>query len=76
MDSSLIEQGFDLMLFGMGTVFTFLFLLVAVTVGMSKVVNHWYPEVEAVAEIVAEQPTVDPRIVSVIQIAVDRYRAR
>ena len=76
MHSTLIEQGFDLMLFGMGTVFIFLFLLVAVTVGMSKIVNHWYPEVEVDAETVAEQAPLDPRIATVIQIAIDRYRER
>ena len=76
MHSTLIEQGFDLMFFGMGTVFIFLFLLVAVTVGMSKMVNHWYPEVEADAETVAELSPLDPRIASVIQIAIDRYRER
>ena len=77
MQSTLIEQGFDLMLFGMGTVFVFLFLLVAVTVCMSKMVNHWYPEEEeAFVEIVAEQSPIDPHIASVIQVAIDRYRAR
>ena len=76
MQSTLIEEGFDLMLFGMGTVFIFLFLLVAVTVCMSKMVNHWYPEDEAFVEIVAEQSPIDPHIASVIQVAIDRYRAR
>ncbi|MBV33415.1 MAG: hypothetical protein CMK36_08290 [Porticoccaceae bacterium] len=76
MHSTLIEQGFDLMLFGMGTVFIFLFLLVTVTVGMSKIVNHWYPEVEVDTETVAAQPPLDPRIASVIQIAIDRYLER
>ena len=46
MDSTLISQGLDLMLYGMGTVFTFLTLLVAVTTLMSKVVN----------KLVVEQP--------------------
>ena len=76
MQSTLIEQGFDLMLFGMGTVFVFLFLLVGMTVCMSKMVNHWYPEEKDFVEIVTEQPPVDPRIASVIQVAIDRYRAR
>ena len=76
MQSTLIEQGFDLMLFGMGTVFVFLFLLVGMTVCMSKMVNHWYPEEEAVVEIVAEQSPLDSHIASVIQVAIDRYRAR
>ena len=76
MQSTLIEEGFALMLFGMGTVFVFLFLLVAVTVCMSKMVNHWYPEEETFVEIVAEQSPIDPHIASVIQVAIDRYRAR
>ena len=76
MQSTLIEQGFDLMLFGMGTVFVFLFLLVGMTVCMSKMVNHWFPEEKDFVEIVAEQPPVDPHIASVIQVAIDRYRAR
>ena len=76
MQSTLIEEGFDLMLFGMGTVFVFLFVLVAVTVCMSKMVNHWYPEEETFVEIVAEQSPIDPHIASVIQVAIDLYRAR
>ena len=46
MDSTLISQGLDLMLYGMGTVFTFLTLLVGVTTLMSKTVN----------KLVVEQP--------------------
>lgn len=39
MEATLIGQGLDLMLFGMGTVFTFLTLLVGVTHLMSMIVN-------------------------------------
>ena len=40
MDSSLIAQGVDLLIYGMGTVFTFLTLLVGITSLMSSLVNR------------------------------------
>lgn len=44
MQATLLEQGLDLMLFGMGTVFVFLALLVVSTAVMSKVVVRFFPE--------------------------------
>lgn len=44
MQDNLIDQGLDLMLFGMGTVFVFLTLLVFATTLMSKLVNRLVPE--------------------------------
>ena len=39
MQTSLIDQGLDLMLYGMGTVFVFLTILVFATALMSRIVN-------------------------------------
>jgi oxaloacetate decarboxylase gamma subunit len=39
MQTSLIDQGLDLMLYGMGTVFVFLIILVFATALMSRIVN-------------------------------------
>lgn len=84
MDSTLISQGLDLMLYGMGTVFTFLTLLVAVTTLMSKIVNTLVVEqpeitvspIAAGAGNLIAQSTVEPRIAKVIQAAIDQHRSK
>ena len=79
MQTTLIDQGLDLMLFGMGSVFGFLLLLVLATRVMSLLVNRWLPE-ELVSGNVSEvgagvqSSTIDPKIVKVIQSAIDRHR--
>ena len=40
MEPTLITKGLDLLLYGMGTVFTFLTLLVGITAAMSGLVNR------------------------------------
>ena len=77
MDSALVTQGLDLMLYGMGTVFTFLTLLVGITTLMSMVVNKLVVEVEeapAASLPSATAATVEPRIAKVIQAAIDQHR--
>ena len=80
MDSTLISQGLDLMLYGMGTVFTFLTLLVGVTTLMSVVVNKLVVEQPEIAvSIVSSAPVqsnVEPRIAKVIQAAIDQHRGK
>ena len=79
MESTLITQGMDLMLYGMGTVFTFLTLLVGITSLMSLVVNRLVPEeaevVSASTPLAASQGSVEPRIVKAIQAALDQHRS-
>jgi len=44
MSESLLSQGLNLMIFGMGTVFVFLTVLIFATSGMSAAVSRWFPE--------------------------------
>ena len=79
MDSMIITQGLDLMLYGMGTVFTFLTLLVGVTLVMSWLVNRLAPEEMAVIfaspQVSLVSETIEPRIVNAIQAALDQHRS-
>jgi oxaloacetate decarboxylase gamma subunit len=79
MEATLISQGTDLMLYGMGTVFTFLTVLVGITSLMSSVVNRLAPEdaevISASTATVATQGSVEPRIVKAIQAALDQHRS-
>ena len=79
MESSLITQGLDLLLYGMATVFTFLTLLVGITAAMSGLVNRLVTEdIEVAAEgpVSPQSATVEPRIAKVIQAAIDQHRGR
>jgi oxaloacetate decarboxylase gamma subunit len=82
MQDTLIDQGLNLMLFGMGTVFVFLTILVFATTLMSKLVNRFAPEaplkpVTPKAPTTASNtPTVSPNIVSAIEKAIAAHRQR
>lgn len=81
MQESLLSQGLDLMVFGMGTVFVFLALLIVVTSAMSVLVVRFFPE-PAVPVKAAKSPnrkpssTVDERTLQVIRAAIQQHRAR
>jgi len=78
MEVDLFQQGVDLMLFGMGTVFAFLILLVGASYLMSWVITRFFPEpvqLEAAVQI-APVAAVEPRIQAVIQAAIDKHRSR
>lgn len=78
-EPSLVAQGLELMVFGMGVVFVFLTMLVFVTSLMSKIVNKIAPEIEApapTAPAVTAASGVDPQLLNVLSAAVKEYRAR
>jgi oxaloacetate decarboxylase gamma subunit len=79
MEVTLISQGFDLMLFGMGTVFGFLTLLVGVTHLMSSSVNRIVSPAKGGVELnksASAAVSMDPELVSAIQLAIDKHRGR
>jgi len=44
MSSDIVEQGIELMMFGMGTVVVFLTVLICITVVMSWLIQNYFPE--------------------------------
>ncbi len=84
MESSIIERGLDLMMFGMGTVFVFLTVLIFATTAMSAVISKWFPEkvVEAAAprKRASSSPSmgmaIAPATLNILQAAIDKHRNR
>jgi len=69
--NELLYSGIELMLVGMGIVFTFLGMLVVVINAMSVLVQRFFPEHPAVA-----QSAEDPRMIAAITAAVHEYRKK
>ncbi len=74
MDSQLISQGLDLMLYGMGTVFVFLTVLVVITTFMSSTVAKFAQQPTQDNQSEGGSAQVEPYVVQVIQAAINRYR--
>ena len=80
MQESLWAQGIDLMLFGMGTVFVFLTLLVIVTMIMSAIVSKYLAE-DPDAELASvpnanSAAPVSKTTLAVIQAAIQAHRSK
>lgn len=82
METTLIDQGFSLMLYGMGTVFVFLTILVFATTLMSKVVNKLSPEEPAPTQLspptssnTANNTQASPQVIKAIEKAISQHRA-
>ena len=78
---SLIEQGLELMIYGMGTVFVFLALLVAATTVLSRVLGRYLPEAIPTPAPRRKAPRAAPnqdqeRTVAVISAAIHAHRSR
>ncbi|MBL4796665.1 MAG: OadG family protein [Oleispira sp.] len=75
--SELVSSGLELMAFGMGTVFSFLVLLIFATSLMSKIVNKFVPEPVVIPEtVIASTQSADPQLLKVLAAAVKEHRAR
>ena len=77
MNDSLLQQGLDLLLYGMGSVFVFLTLLVAATTLMSALLARLFPaEPESVPASAPVSPAADERLLAIIQQAINQHRRR
>lgn len=81
LEHDLIHQGNNLLLFGMGTVFVFLSLLVLCTSLMSAFINKFFPEVEKSAKAplkagMRKTDDIQPEILKAIQLAIREHRAK
>ena len=77
MNADIVEQGVELMLFGMGTVIVFLGLLVLATTFMSRTVARYFPEPEpAPARPAANAVGNDGELIAVISAAIQQHRRR
>jgi len=75
--AALVGEGFDLLLYGMGTVFVFLVLLVVATRLMSTLIVHFFPEQDLTQKPGDEAAVqVDPLTLKIIQAALDKHRHR
>ena len=81
MNGDIVDQGIELMLFGMGTVVMFLTLLIFATTFMSWFLGRYFPESEVPVISIGRSPAPQPqavdqaRLVAVITAAIHRHRA-
>ena len=81
MNESLFNQGVELMLFGMGTVFVFLTLLVALTTLMSAFISRYLPlavlvQEERLTQASPGQVVTDKRLVAAISAAIHQHKKK
>jgi oxaloacetate decarboxylase gamma subunit len=82
MQVDIVGRGFELMLYGMGTVVLFLTLLVVATTAMSRLMTRYFPDPAAPAvparPAVGETqvPEVASRVVAAITAAIHQHRRR
>lgn len=81
MRDDLLQQGIDLMIYGMGTVTFFLALLVVATMVVSRLVQTYFPEpdIDDLSETNASgsvASVVEPQIYRAIESAIKQHRAR
>ncbi len=78
MTNPLLQQGLDLMIYGMGTVFLFLALLVAITALMSALISRFLPIVAEPQPDTQEKLAgqIDEHLLAILQAAIDQHRRK
>jgi len=81
MQNSLISEGINLMLMGMGVVFTFLAVLVIATSLMSRLIQKYFPEPVLIPSSLSSYDTSSdsvpsPRTLAIIKEALREHRHR
>jgi oxaloacetate decarboxylase gamma subunit len=78
LSGSILEQGFNLMAFGMGTVFVFLTLLVIATSMMSSFICKFFPEAEQESKpsVASAKQKDEQQVVSAIMAAIKLHRSK
>lgn len=77
---TILESGINLMLYGMGTVFVFLSILILTTMAMSRFIGRFMPQNEQVPPVLSSQdiPTeatgIDPKLLSILQAAIRAHK--
>ncbi|MFX4227549.1 MAG: OadG family protein [Porticoccaceae bacterium] len=69
-----MADGLNLMLYGMGTVFVFLTLLVACTSIMSALVTRFYQEPAAESAAVKDSRSIDSKTIAIIKAAIAEHK--
>ena len=78
MHTTLVEQGLQLLVGGLGTVFFFLSILIILTAVMSSAIAKWIPAIDPSQERIdnlksSKKSSIEPRIARVIRAALDRH---
>jgi oxaloacetate decarboxylase gamma subunit len=81
MQGSIVDQGVELMLFGMGTVLVFLSVLVVSITLMSWILRRYFPEAEVPPTVVRSSGALDvtlsdANLVAVISAAIHKHRSK
>ncbi|KUJ79160.1 sodium pump decarboxylase subunit gamma [Microbulbifer flavimaris] len=76
MQETLLQQGLDITLFGMGIVFSFLLLLVIGTGIMSRIIVRNFPEAEPVPSTRPSGLGDEARLRAIAKAAIEQHRKR
>ncbi|MCK4737043.1 MAG: OadG family protein [Sulfurimonas sp.] len=74
METNLITEGFKFMGLGMGTVFSFLIILIVMMNLMSKIVNKFFPEPKPIENQAGNTQNNHKKVVAAITAAIKHHR--